>query len=195
MVASDAYHDAIPRGYVVDHDAPEEFVVRCTECGHLATVDDRGKAHRRADNHALYCSSTGVCPVRPLDGVDAGDRRDEELPPTVVSGWLNPYAENIVGETVAVGYEPVSKHATSQRVECVVTAMVVAPALGVPYRGFEFELPDGRVRRVDLVDDAIRCPHGGGTWRCMGTLQRIEPVFGVGRPVEAVADGGREVSR
>ena len=55
--------DRSPRGYVVDHETPDEFVCRCTDCGVLKLHGTRAGAHSHADTHGLMCSPTGVTPV------------------------------------------------------------------------------------------------------------------------------------
>jgi hypothetical protein len=68
--------DAIPHAWTVDHESPDEFVVRCTECGRESIKDDRGRAHRLADTHAVRCSPTGVTPVSQPDS-PSGDQAPE----------------------------------------------------------------------------------------------------------------------
>ncbi|SNZ12119.1 hypothetical protein SAMN06269185_1505 [Natronoarchaeum philippinense] len=53
----------VPRGYVVDHEDPDEFSVRCTDCGLLKLHSSRAGAHSHADNHGITCAPTAVKPL------------------------------------------------------------------------------------------------------------------------------------
>jgi len=53
----------VPRGYAVDHESPDEFSVRCVDCGLLKLHGSRAGAHSHADNHGLACAPTAVKPL------------------------------------------------------------------------------------------------------------------------------------
>jgi hypothetical protein len=53
----------VPRGYTVDHENPDEFSVRCTNCGLLKLHNSHAGAHSHADNHGLACAPTAVKPL------------------------------------------------------------------------------------------------------------------------------------
>jgi len=55
----------IPNGWEHSPHSPDQFVLRCTECGILDRVDERAVAHDRANEHALDCDhSVGVTPIQ-----------------------------------------------------------------------------------------------------------------------------------
>lgn len=70
--------ESVPEGYVADHHAPDEFFVRCTECGRVSKTSDRMVAHDRAESHGLSCAQTGVTPVRELEDEDRATESGRE---------------------------------------------------------------------------------------------------------------------
>ena len=184
---------AIPRGWSVEHSHPDAFVVRCTACGRVSIKDDRGRAHRFADNHALACSPTGVTPVSQPDG-SGDDPGPNGGPSTSVLG-VEPAEYDLTGEEVAVTYESVSCRAGSQRIIGDIVAMCPAPAdADVNYQAFVMRLESKSRRRVDLRGDRVLCAHNcPGGWRTIGRLERISPApQAKNRPI-AMTDGGVQV--
>lgn len=183
---------AIPRGWDVDHDVPTHFVVRCSHCDRISIEHDRGEAHTRADNHALHCHPTGVTPVRkPEDAEDVDDFSSGK--PT--TGGLDAFGADVTGEEIVVNYESVSDRAGEQRITGDIVAMVPASEEEpVDHRGIIVRLDNQRRRRVDLLREAVDCPHNcEDGWRTIGHLRSIAPAPRADNPPVMMTDGGQEV--
>ena len=185
--------DAIPRGCSVDHADPEQFLVRCTACGRIGRKDDRGRAHRLADNHALRCSQTGVTPVSSTATAPTADAAET----AVADGGLEVTQQDLRGEEIVVEYDSVSDRATHQRIAGDVVAMLPAPEDrdDVEYAGVVLRLPDGRRRLVDVLQDRVKCSTTGRDiqWRTIGYLERLSPPDQTDRS-PLLADGGSDQS-
>jgi len=185
---------AVPRGSEVDHANPDEFVVRCTVCGRIGRKDDRGRAHRLADNHALRCSQTGVTPVSSTGAAPAADAAET----AVADGGLEVTEADLRGEEIVVEYDSVSERATRQRIAGDVVAMLPAPEDrdDVEHSGVVLQLSDDRRRLVDVLQDRVKCSTDGGRdiqWRTIGYLERLAPPDQADRS-PLLADGGSEQS-
>ena len=185
---------AVPRGSEVDHETPDEFVVRCTECGRIDRKDGRGGAHRLADNHALRCSQTGVTPVSSTGAAPTADAAET----AVADGGLEVTETDLRGEEIVVEYDSVSERATRQRIAGDVVAMLPAPEDrdDVEHSGVVLRLSDGRRRLVDVLQDRVKCSTTGGRdiqWRTIGYLERLAPPDNADRS-PLLADGGSEES-
>ena len=183
---------AVSRGSEVDHINPDEFVVRCTECGRIGRKDGRGRAHRLADNHALRCSQTGVTPVSSSDAAPTVDAAE-----AAVADGLDVTQADLRGEEIVVEYDSVSDRATRQRIAGDVVAMLPAPDPrdDVEHSGVVLRLPDGRRRLVDVLQDRVKCSTDGGRdiqWRTIGYLERLAPDESDQSPL--LADSGPEQS-
>lgn len=188
--------DPIPRGWSVDHDAPTEFVVRCTHCGRIAIRDDRAAAHRRADSHALRCRATGITPVRRPDDatLPAADQADA-TPAAVGDGGLDVLGADLAGQEIAIRYESVSKRAGEQQVIGDVVAMVPAPSSAdFENKGLIVRLGNQTRRRVDLLRDVVECPHNcDDGWREVGALTGLAPAQQAANDPVIMTDGGQVV--
>jgi len=185
--------DTIPRGWSVDHADPEQFVVRCSHCGRIGIKDDRGRAHRLADNHALRCSQTGVTPVSSRASAPTADAAET----AVADGGLEVTEADLRGEEIVVEYDSVSERATRQRIAGDVVAMLPAPEDrdDVEHSGVVLRLSDGRRRLVDVLQDRVKCSTNGGRdiqWRTIGYLERLAPDEADRSPL--LADRGSEQS-
>ena len=165
---------AVPRGSEVNHINPDEFLVRCTACGRIDRKDDRGRAHRLADNHALRCSQTGVTPVSSADAAPTADAAETG----VADGGLEVTEADLRSEEIVVEYDSVSDRATRQRIAGDVVAMLPAPEDrdDVEHSGIVLRLSDGRRRLVDVLQDRVKCSTNGGRdiqWRPIGYLERL----------------------
>jgi len=184
----------IPRGWSVDHETPDEFVVRCTHCGRVSINDDRGRAHRLADNHAIHCSPTGVTPVsRPPDlcgGVEP------EPDGSVAVAGVDALRHDIVGETLTVRYQSVDPKSGGCEVSGDVVAMLPADdEVDIDHRGFILRLPTKVRRRVDIITGDIECRHNSATgWRSIGDVTAVSPAFRVDSEPVVMTDGGSEQS-
>ena len=181
---------AVPRGSEVDHANPDEFLVRCTTCGRIGRKDDRGRAHRLADNHALRCSQTGVTPVSSSASAPSSDAAEM----AVADGGLEVTQADLRGEEIVVEYDSVSDRATHQRIAGDVVAMLPAPEDrdDVEHSGVVLRLPDGRRRLVDVLQDRVKCSTTGDIqWRTIGYLKRLAPPDDADRS-PLLADGGSE---
>lgn len=193
--------DPLPRGWIVDHDVPTHFIVRCARCGRLAIETDRATAHTRADNHALRCRETGVTPARkPEDDEDdeSGSTAEVEADgtePAASDGGLDVLGVDITGQEIAVRYESVSKRAGEQQVIGDVTAMLPAPEQAdFSYRGLIVRFGNQTRRRVDLLRDVVECPHNcEDGWRKAGDLTGLSPAQRADNPPVVMTDGGQVV--
>ena len=184
---------AVPRGWSVDHEAPDEFVVRCTRCGRVSVEDARGRAHRLADNHTLICSPTGVTPVsRPPDL--AGGVEPEPDDSVAVAG-IDALRHDVVGETLTVRYQSVDPNSAGREVSGDVVAMLPADdEADIEHRGFILRLPAKVRRRVDIVAGNIECRHNSTTgWRSIGDVTAVSPASRVDSAPVAMTDGGVQV--
>ena len=184
---------AVPSGWSVDHETPDEFVVRCTRCGRVSIKDARGRAHRLADNHALVCSQTGVTPVsRPQE---PGGGVEPEPDDSVAVAGVDALRHDIVGETLTVSYESVDPTSGGCEVSGDVVAMLPADdEADIDHRGFILRLPTKVRRRVDIVAGKIECRHNSTTgWRSIGDVTAVSPASRVDSAPVAMTDGGVQV--
>jgi hypothetical protein len=187
----------VPRGWSVDHQNPSEFVVRCTSCGRIDIQEDRGRAHRRADNHALTCSQTGVTPVRRPEPA-RGSTDDSDPDPHLVEaadagvnhGGLDVLHADLRERELVVRYESTASRAGQQEIVGDVTAMVSADDQPFPNRGFILRLDDGARRQVDVLDAEVLCAHNVGAWRVIGALDAVAPAITADNPPVVTVDGG-----
>lgn len=188
-----------PRGYRVDHESPEKFVVRCAHCGRLALEDGRAEAHSRADNHALRCANTGVTPV----SVRSDAREDVLVPetaetvvPIVTEHNVDIFETDLSDESITVRYESVSRRSGEKEIHGEVTAMVPGREDDpVEYRGVILRLPSQKRRRVDFLDKLVECPHNSARgWRRIGDLLSVGPAMTAGSPPVVMTDGGTDLS-
>jgi len=187
-VQSSSASGAVPSGWSVDHESPDQFVVRCTQCGRVSIKDDRGRAHRLADNHAIRCSPTGVTPVSRPDG-PGGDREPEPDAAVTVTGF-DAFEHDLVGEEIVVRYDSIDPSSDGIQVAGDVVDMVSAPDADVEFRGLVLRLPTGVRRRLDLVDGTIGCEHNSTPgWRTIGELTSIAPTTTKNAEAVAMTDG------
>ena len=183
---------AIPRGWSVEHSHPDAFVVRCTACGRVSIKDDRGRAHRFADNHAIHCSPTGVTPVTRPEGPASGPEPKPDAA-VAVTGF-DAFEHGLVGEEIVVRYDSIDPSSDGVQVAGDVVAMISAPDANVEYRGLVLRLPTGSRRRLDLVDGTIECEHNSTQgWRTIGELTSVAPVATANAEPVAMTDGGVQV--
>jgi proliferating cell nuclear antigen len=183
---------AIPRGWSVEHSHPDAFVVRCTACGRVSIKDDRGRAHRFADNHAIHCSPTGVTPVSQPEGPASGPEPKPDAA-VAVTGF-DAFEHGLVGEEIVVRYDSIDPSSDGVQVAGDVVAMISAPDANVEYRGLMLRLPAGSRRRLDLVDGTIECEHNSTQgWRTIGELTSVAPVATANAEPVAMTDGGVQV--
>lgn len=189
--------EAIPRGWNVDHQQPNQFVVRCSACGRLDINESRANAHRRADTHALHCESTGVTPVStPSESTEENLEAPLE-DAAVLDDGLDVQETDLVGRLVDVQYDSAASGATMKTVTGEIVAMLPATTdvIDDPYRGFVLRLPDERRLRVDVFEAVVECPHNtDSNWRRMGDLRRVAPTVDVEAP-RVMTDGGSRPAR
>jgi proliferating cell nuclear antigen len=184
---------AVPSGWSVDHEAPDEFVVRCTRCGRVSIEDARGRAHRLADNYTLVCSPTGVTPVsRPQE---PGGGVEPEPDDSVVVAGVDALRHDVVGEALTVRYQSVDPSSGGREVSGDVVAMLPADdEADIDHRGFILRLPTKVRRRVDIVAGTMECKHNSTTgWRSIGDVTAVSPASRVDSAPVAMTDGGVQV--
>jgi hypothetical protein len=185
----------IPGGWTPDNDAPTHLVVRCTTCGRLEIEADRAKAHSKADDHALRCSSVGVTPVtHPATDDDEAVEESADAGRSTAAILDVPLADELVGVEFAVEYDSVASRSGTQRVHGTVHAVTPAPhAVAADLEAIIIQLPTESRRRLDLRDDVVECPHNSASgWRKIGDLDRLTPAYSTDQPV-VMTDGGTQV--